>query len=96
MWVRRAGNGLPPAMTRQQPVDGAWMNRMAQVGFQRVANLGGRRDVALDRTCEEGRKKRLFLARREVFIAAAAFARGVEGRWSDAVVGRDDQADRGN
>ena len=74
-------------MALQQPVHGAWVDRVAHVGFQRVVNLGGRGDVATRRTREEGRKKGLFLGDGKVLIAAAAFAGGVACGWTAAVVG---------
>ncbi len=72
------------------------MQRMAQLDFQGLLDFLSCGNLPFGSTVEEGGKKGLFVSQREVLVATSAFARGVEGSGSSAVVGGDDDPHRGH
>ena len=83
-------------MTVKQAVDDAMMDGMAKSGFEGSLNLMASSNLSFGLSLKERGEEGGFVGKGQVLVASSAFARGVEGIRTKAVVARDDGADDGD
>src|SRR5216683_3067900 len=88
--MARTRNELPPPLSMQQAIDGAFIDLMTHLCFEHSLDLACGRDFSALGTGKKGRQELTFLFHHQILVAPPTLARGFESGRPQAIVAGND------